>query len=200
MPSGYKADGTLAGKVFKKGFTPWNKGKTGKDDARITSGTNHPYWKNGDRTKTCPNCEKKFQVYYYRKDIAIYCSNKCRNEARIGKYTKENNPNWKGGRFIDNNGYALIYHLNHPLVKTNGYIFEHRLVIERKLGRYLLPEEKCHHLGAKDDNRLMMLMAFSSNSAHRRFHKDPSNVKSSEIIIDGKKSEYAEDVKEMEIT
>jgi hypothetical protein len=49
-----------------------------------------------------------------------------------------------------------------------------------------LPEEKVHHLGAKDDNRPQMLMAFVSDSAHKRFEKN-GQVKSGEIIFDSRK-------------
>lgn len=44
----------------------------------------------------------------------------------------------------------------HPRAKSNnGYVFEHILVMEEELGRYLEPEENVHHLnGIKDDNRL----------------------------------------------
>jgi hypothetical protein len=44
----------------------------------------------------------------------------------------------------------------HPRALTgNGqYVFEHILVMEEMLGRYLLPEENVHHRnGMKDDNR-----------------------------------------------
>jgi len=54
--------------------------------------------------------------------------------------------------------------------------------------RYLLPQEKCHHLNdIKDDNRPQNLMAFTSESAHQRFHHNPRNVKPEEIIWDGRK-------------
>jgi hypothetical protein len=43
---------------------------------------------------------------------------------------------------------------NHPRSRGNGYVFEHILVMEDILGRYLLPDETVHHLnGIKDDNR-----------------------------------------------
>ncbi|KKL74085.1 hypothetical protein LCGC14_2068400 [marine sediment metagenome] len=42
----------------------------------------------------------------------------------------------------------------YPMVDKEGYIREHRLVMARKLGRLLLPQEQVHHInGIKDDNR-----------------------------------------------
>jgi hypothetical protein len=42
----------------------------------------------------------------------------------------------------------------HPRAGTNPYVFEHILVVEELLGRYLLPNESVHHRNAvRDDNR-----------------------------------------------
>lgn len=75
---------------------------------------------------------------------------------------------WKRGWTIDKDGYRLILATGHPHAnKHTHYIREHRLVMEKMIGRYLLPEEVVHH---KDKNKLNNspenLQLFSANSEH----------------------------------
>lgn len=43
---------------------------------------------------------------------------------------------------------------DHPFATGKKYVFEHRLVMEQVLGRYLRPDERIHHVnGVKNDNR-----------------------------------------------
>lgn len=66
-----------------------------------------------------------------------------------------NNKNWKGGRAIGKGGYVYILKPEHPSANSKGYVLEHRLVVENKLGRFLKSNEWIHHKNAiKDDNRI----------------------------------------------
>ena len=70
---------------------------------------------------------------------------------------------WKGGRIITDEGYIAVKMRNHPAVK-NGYVKEHRLVMENHLNRLLLPCEVVHHInGIKTDNRIENLELMTHN-------------------------------------
>ncbi len=76
---------------------------------------------------------------------------------------------WKGG-IRCSYGYKEIYQPQHPF-NSRGYVREHRLVMEKHLGRYLNPKEVAHHInGIKDDNRIENLKLLNSNSEHIKIH------------------------------
>lgn len=90
--------------------------------------------------------------------------------------------NWKGGRTIRPDGYVFIRQGDHPKA-SNGYVQEHRLVMEQSLGRYLFPNETIHHKnGVKSDNRIENLELWSSNHSDGQRYDDLSDEQLRELI------------------
>ena len=82
-------------------------------------------------------------------------------------YLGDQNPNWRGGIRMGHK-YVRVYVPDHPFVQGDGYVFEHRLLMERFLGRYLDSQEVVHHRNKNTkDNRLENLELFESDSVHR---------------------------------
>lgn len=86
-----------------------------------------------------------------------------RNKTRVGPQ----HPNWVGGRTTTGqrnpaDRYVRVMCPGHPRAKQN-YVLEHILVMEKTLGRYLLPNETVHHKnGQRSDNRESNLELWSS--------------------------------------
>lgn len=128
---------------------------------------------NTQPTMICLTCKKAFEVWPYELATRKYCSVVCKG---MGWDTNEaNNPRWRGGKTLDSHGYILVKApKDHPYKTKAGYIREHRLVMEKSIGRYLFPTEDVHHLnGDKTDNRIENLGLFSNRTQHLRHeHKE----------------------------
>lgn len=93
--------------------------------------------------------------------------------------------NWRGGirkGLGAKHQYIGVYSPEHPNATKCGYVMEHRLVMEKSLGRYLTPKEIVHHRnGDKKDNRLENLELVSDRGTHTRNHFERSHVNDPEI-------------------
>lgn len=93
---------------------------------------------------------------------------------------------WKGGRCESSSGYIMLLDRSHPCCNTKGYVYEHRVVVERIIGRHLVTAEAVHHVdGNKQHNHPSNLMCFRTNADHNRFeHGRP--LTPGAIIFDGR--------------
>jgi hypothetical protein len=68
---------------------------------------------------------------------------------------------------INHNGYIFLHIPSHPKANKQGYIYEHRLIMEKHLGRMLSNDEIVHHINdIRNDNRIENLMLFPNNGKH----------------------------------
>lgn len=120
-------------------------------------------------TRTCENCGKSFIPKYKpspnRLTRGRFCSKDCGGRGQLGS----KNANWHGGRHKSSKGYVLVYTPSHPNAQAEGYVFEHRLVMEARLGRYLRSDEHIHHInGNRSDNQIKNLEVLNKDVHHAR--------------------------------
>lgn len=92
----------------------------------------------------CPVCG---EIFFTGSSLTKVCSLGCLR----GEFSRT----WKGGRNKCADGYVKISsQKGHPRADRCYRVFEHILVMEKKIGRYLRDKESVHHInGIKDDNR-----------------------------------------------
>ena len=143
--------------------------------------------------QACIDCGREQWIPLVKGIPRFSLCRKCCGKRNAGK----GNPRWKGGRNKDTYGYILRKlqpdDFFYPMVDQHSYVYEHRLVIAKKLGRCLQPWEIVHHKnGIKDDNCLENLKlttqkahAFetkhSIEEAYKRGFQDGLKIKDDEL-------------------
>ncbi len=114
------------------------------------------------------DCENKFVATgtSLNKGKTVSCG--CFHKKRVAEMGRANaganHPCWKGGRGSAGNGYISVWT---GLKRENGTkirVLEHIMVMEKTIGRELLPGETVHHKnGIRSDNRPENLELKASN-------------------------------------
>lgn len=117
--------------------------------------------------RICKNCQKSFEAHLseVRRGDARFCSRSCAmifNQRDGGWHRKTGTMKHKG--------YVLEWAPKHP-ASIKGYVPQHRLIIERSIGRILTDDEAVHHINRKrDDNRIENLQLMT-RLAHMELHR-----------------------------
>jgi hypothetical protein len=126
----------------------------------------------------CPICGKCRWVQRGNEKRSRLCR-ECYLKERIKNMPSgENHPSWRGGTW-KHEGYTLIKlpknSYFYPMTAKNGSIPEHRLVMAKHLGRYLLKSEQVHHIdGDKSNNRIenLELISPANHSLYKQMCKN----------------------------
>lgn len=90
----------------------------------------------------------------------------------------DRNPNWKGGRVVHKKGYIMVRLLGHHRANPNGYVMEHIIVAEEKIGRRLEKGEQVHHIDHNKANNHPDNLAVMTASEHYYIHHGHKKGKS----------------------
>lgn len=113
-------------------------------------------------TKSCKQCGKTFAVRP-SETFFQYCDRACYEIGRVKRPTGRIH-NGKQVR-VNDKGYVLVWEPEHPNKSQGGWQFEHRLVVEQALGRYLVTAEQVDHINQdKADNRIENLQVLDASS------------------------------------
>jgi hypothetical protein len=109
----------------------------------------------------CIRCGKERWVSYLVKrtrPVSLRCLS-CANSTQDGKFSQDNPNQYKKFKLAPEDEFFR------PTANKDGWIYEHRLVMAKHLGRNLHPWEIVHHKNhTKDDNRSENLQLVTNDS------------------------------------
>lgn len=153
------------------------------------------------------NFPKYSQQYWFKKMgltmRTLKESQRLRLERGIGIQVYDKASNWHGGHTKTEQGYILVklppndFFLQ--MANSNGYIFQHRLVMAKYLKRNLLPWEVIHHKnGIKEDNRLENLELLPASYKHTSTIRMQTHIKKLEqklVKLEGELEEQQKQIR-----
>ena len=100
-----------------------------------------------------------------------------RFDRKICTNKGSDHPNWKGGRGLKSGYWTVFVEGYHPRKLNIGRVYEHILVAEKKLGRYITKKEPIHHIDFnRQNNKEENLFVCKTTSQHMKIHYSLENI------------------------
>ena len=117
--------------------------------------------------RSCLSCNTEFTTRQWRvnQGKGKFCSRKCYNNWN------QSDRHWRYRGHKKSNGYEMLVSPHSPLANCRGYAPEHRLIMERKLGRGLVPNEIVHHIDLDKTNNSPDNLVVLNNGEHANYHR-----------------------------
>ncbi|HUU57262.1 MAG TPA: HNH endonuclease [bacterium] len=116
----------------------------------------------------CSSCGREYEV---RSDNLRRGAVTCRCQGPTCLKPRKVAPGEFGARYINGDGYVRLYAPWHPSANAQGWLLEHRYVMEQIIGRPLRPEEVVHHNDRdRVNNAPENLTLYENEAAHAAFH------------------------------
>lgn len=133
-------------------------------------------------TKICDCCGIEFERRYglSAREWAVrrYCSAKCVRERLPIKRVIA------GDYIVHKDGYIRLYVPMHP--SSDGtYVYLHRLIMERKIGRLLRSDEIVHHINEDPTDNRPENLEITDLAEHRRIHARFSDTEIAQMVLAG---------------
>jgi recombinational DNA repair protein (RecF pathway) len=130
------------------------------------------------RSKRCPKCAKIFKPPQTKhNDKTKKLIGQKSKEKFTPEYIENIHKKHEGIKRKNNHDYIMVKKYSHPNKNSGNLIGEHRLKMERHLGRILTKNELIHHINfVRNDNKINNLYLCKNRSHHSQIHANISKL------------------------